>query len=96
MSDTSKYLVQLLSFISHQRRAHVVINSSLYRAHTGYLVGYGDDLNYKFWLSRTDEIIISAYVSFDETPIATLVMPTAFNVPFELQAIDSYEYIGCT
>lgn len=38
------------------------------RAQQGFLVGYDDGLNYRIWLPQENEIIISAYVTFDETP----------------------------
>ncbi|CAM6085896.1 unnamed protein product [Calypogeia fissa] len=38
------------------------------RAHKGFLVGYGEGLHYRVWFPHTNEVILSAYVQFDETP----------------------------
>lgn len=41
------------------------------RAKKGYLVGYGDGLNYRIWFPQTNTIEQTAYVQFDETPRIT-------------------------
>lgn len=36
------------------------------RARKGFLVGYGDGLNYQVWLSASNTVVTSSYVQFDE------------------------------
>ncbi|CAM6119804.1 unnamed protein product [Calypogeia fissa] len=55
------------------------------RARTGYLIGYDDGINYHIGIPGTVEIVISAYVTFDETPGQAPLSATQFDLPMEDQ-----------
>lgn len=56
-------------------------------AQRGYLVGYADGLNYRIWVPATHKVVVSAYITFDETPRSTPPSNTDFTLPVEI-AVD--------